>query len=261
MPRVVAQMRIERFDAVLEIVRRNAAIALAAQSSARIVEAKPDGPVSSVDLEIQIRLIDELEALCPGSRSVAEEMSKTAGSAPAGLSWIIDPIDGTSPYLAGEPDFGVQVAAAIDGRLVGGWIVCPALGREAAAWEGDGIDSSPPASPAGPDLRAVVASGDFDEVHRAKIRGRTGLLHRGTFSCAVDYLDAIDGRLDALVYRRTLPWDHAAGAYLASRAGLSVERWGGAPYAPWSPGEGILVSNPVMIARARDLLLPPAGES
>lgn len=254
-------MRTEKFDAVHDIVKRNAAIALAAQSSARIVELKPDGPVSSIDIEIQTRLIDELEALFPGSFSVAEEMGKGAKFAPTGLCWIIDPIDGTLPYLRGEPYFGVQVAAAIDGRLVGGWIVCPALQREAGAWDGVEVNYQLSTSTAKIDLRAVVASGDFDDAHLAKLRNRTGLVRRNTLSCAVDYLDAVDGHLDALLYRRTLPWDHAAGAYLASRAGLSVERWDGSLYAPWSPGEGILVSSPSALARARDLLLPPGDAS
>ena len=53
--------------------------------------------------------------------------------------------------------------------------------------------------------------------------------------CAgIEYLEILSGRTDFSLYRRTKPWDHAAGALMLAEAGGGAVRFDGQPYAPGS---------------------------
>jgi fructose-1,6-bisphosphatase/inositol monophosphatase family enzyme len=185
--------------------------------------------------------VDRLSSLFGPTAIIAEEGYRGTGvvdrSAP--LTWIIDPLDGTSAYLAGRTTYGVQLAAYGNGRLLGGWISCPDLGWHVAGWEGgplaiEGIH------PHQVPHRLLIADGDFDTSH-LKVMARRGVSdYARSSSCAVDYALLTAGLLDTAVYRRTHPWDHAPGSYLVSRAGGHSIRWSGALYDPGVAGEGIL---------------------
>jgi fructose-1,6-bisphosphatase/inositol monophosphatase family enzyme len=210
-----------------------------------------------MDMWSQQTLIRQLTHLVAGE--VVAEEGLRAELVPGGSgswSWVVDPIDGTSSYVTGADCYGVQVALCFEGRTVGGWINCPALGWELAACDGSGLLVDGVSAPVGPE-RIVAAQGDFDESHRAVLRDPAVPAHRGTRSCAVDYAQLAAGWIDALLYRRAYPWDHVPGAYLAGRAGAVVKRWDGSLYRCAEPGEGVLV----IAAGAHDhlhaLLLPP----
>lgn len=223
-----------------------------------IVARGPEGPTTIADIQAQVALIDGLLEHAGPAEILAEEGDQRgkAINPTAPLTWIIDPIDGTSGYLAGSDRYGVQVAAYGAGRILGAWICCPELGWHLAAWEGSTllIDASPQAST--DHHMVVIADGDFDPEHRALLADRN-IKYGRSQSCAVDYAMLSAGRLDAAVYRRTHPWDHAPGAYLVHRAGGVSRRWNGEPYDPGIVAEGI-----VSVASHRDPLsagayLPP----
>lgn len=251
----------DRFDgaAVAAIVRDAAArvAAMRAHGELRLLSNGAEGPTTNVDLMAQEFLIHRLLSLFGSAAIVAEEGPRLEAnrfdpSAP--LTWIIDPIDGTTAYLRGHANYGVQLAAYGNGALIGGWISCPDLGWNLAAWDGssvtcDGVDGYETAS------RLVVADGDFDPGHREAIAQRTA--YERSSSCAVDYALLAAGQLDVAVYRRTHPWDHAPGAYLVRRAGGRSVRWNGSAYDPAAPDEGILTAaNGVDVAAAAACLLP-----
>ncbi|MCG7304435.1 inositol monophosphatase family protein [Pseudoglutamicibacter albus] len=77
----------------------------------------------------------------PGTDSGAGADVDKAGVPAAGVvCWVIDPIDGTSNFVHGLPDFGISVAAVVDGVPVAGVVRAPALERMWRAWIGaDGV--------------------------------------------------------------------------------------------------------------------------
>ena len=99
--------------------------------------------VTVADQRAERQLADALAALLPGSAVVGEEgvhahpasYQALAQEAPV---WIIDPVDGTRQFVAGEEGFCTMVALAQRGETYGAWIHAPALGRTAVARRGRG---------------------------------------------------------------------------------------------------------------------------
>jgi len=227
----------------------------------RVVRRGPEGPTTNVDLFAENALVERLTGAFGPAQFVAEERNDRANTLVDGDAprvWIIDPLDGTANFLSGSDFYGVQVAAYGSGGLLGAWVACPDLGWQASAWEGgefsiSGVTDSPV------DGRVVIASGDFDDGHRAFLRDRERGYARSR-SCACEYLLLCAGLLDSSLYRRTYPWDHAPGAYLVSRSGGSSLRWDGSTYDPAVAGTGILSTAAgvdIELVRARQI--PAAG--
>ena len=96
-----------------------------AHESGFAAEAKGDGsPVTNVDRAVEDRLRAMITAAYPSHGIVGEERGATA--ADGGPIWVIDPIDGTLPFLAGIPVFGTLVALVEDGAPLIGVIDMPA---------------------------------------------------------------------------------------------------------------------------------------
>lgn len=245
-----------RRDAVMRIVRASGEQALAMRKHATVVAGAPPSAVTTTaDLAIEARLIEDLARIEASWPLVSEEADRGRWcerirdlQRRRRSFWIVDPIDGTSSFIAGDDRFGVQVALVHDGRLAGGWISCPALGWEVCAhdeapvWTA-GLPSSVPTPSAPTSIHAVIASGDFADDHRDRVWriARTLGSVRATRSCAVDYSELAAGRRDVLLYRRTLPWDHAPGVYLCRRLGAEIGTFGDGDYNVADGCSGLLV--------------------
>ena len=115
-----------------------------------IVEKAPGDLVTVADRAAERELSRRLRELWPGSRVVGEEavfldptvLGELEGTDPV---WIVDPIDGTSNYAAGNTRFSVLVALAREGELLASWIYEPWFGRMAHAVRGGGafLDGAP----------------------------------------------------------------------------------------------------------------------
>ncbi|HHW83282.1 MAG TPA: inositol monophosphatase, partial [Actinomycetales bacterium] len=82
-----------------------------------------------------------LRAALPAAQIVGEEYGvqpPALAAEDAGLTFFIDPIDGTSNFVAGMPTFAVSIGAALDGELVAGVVNAPMLGHEFYAGAGLG---------------------------------------------------------------------------------------------------------------------------
>ncbi|NBH03156.1 inositol monophosphatase family protein, partial [Amycolatopsis sp. SID8362] len=91
--------------------------------------------VTAVDHESERLIRARLAELRPGDEVLGEEGGGTAGD---GVTWVVDPIDGTVNFLYGLPWFAVSVAAQVDGESVAGAVVEPASGRVWTAARGQG---------------------------------------------------------------------------------------------------------------------------
>jgi myo-inositol-1(or 4)-monophosphatase len=168
-----------------------------------------------------------------GEESVGEE----GGNVPSrsGVTWIVDPIDGTVNYLYGLPHYAVSIAAERDGQVVAGVVRSPDPDVEYAATLGGGatrngvplkVRSTPPLA------QALVATGfSYETAVRARQALAVALMLpqvrdiRRQGSCALDLCAVAAGLSDGYVEEGPNTWDYAAGGLIASEAGATFEVW------------------------------------
>lgn len=84
-------------------------------------ELKPDRSfVTSLDVAIEVRLRERIAKRYPDHGVLGEEAEPTALD--ADLVWVLDPIDGTAPFIAGVPVYGTLVALTLGGAPIIGII-------------------------------------------------------------------------------------------------------------------------------------------
>ncbi len=243
--------------------------------AAHEVWEKSAGEVVTVaDHEAELALARRLGALHPGLPVVGEEAAAADPAVVRGLrrerAWLVDPIDGTAAFAAGDPTWAVMVTLVERGQAVTSWILHPVTGRLFMAERGAGATADgvrivvdPAARPLGP-WRAAILTGFMDPETRSAVTAtadRLGLDHGGRRSAGHDYPAIALGRLDFGLWWRTLPWDHAPGSLLVEEAGGTVGRPDGSPFLPLESsvtGDGprglIAASDPDAWAAARALL-------
>lgn len=203
--------------------------------------------VTVADRRVEARLTEALTALLPGSAVIGEEAvhaDPTLKDALLGDDpvWIIDPIDGTSNFVRGDPSFVTLVALARGGELLASWIHHPVSGRMAVARRGEGalLDGQPlriaAGEPEGPQGPVLMASARPEHLTGEQYERFYGLgPEHGVKACAsgsagCDYLDVARGQLDAVTYVYDNPWDHSAGILLVAEAGGTVLGSAGRPW-------------------------------
>ncbi|NSC24599.1 inositol monophosphatase [Streptomyces albus subsp. chlorinus] len=199
--------------------------------------------VTVADQRAEQRLSERLRRLLPGSAVVGEETVHAHPATYGALTgedpvWIIDPIDGTRQFVAGDEGFCTMVALAHHGETLAGWIHAPALGLTATARRGGGalLDGEPlhAGSPReGEPLRVAVSHPDYtDASQKRALSGLRGAVveARSTGSAGLEYLAIARGRLDAVAYTWESAWDHAAGLLTVTEAGGAHSTVDGAPF-------------------------------
>lgn len=213
----------------LALRRRREGVEVAATKSS-IVDV-----VTAADREVEAFIRARLAAERPGDAFLGEESDASAGS--TGLTWVVDPIDGTVNYLYGIPRWAVSVAVVAGDdpaswTPLAGCVVNPSLGEVFAASAGDGarLDGRViRASETDALATALVATGfGYDSAIRtaqaeaaARVIGSVRDLRRAG-AAALDICDVGAGRLDAYWERGLAPWDFAAGVLIAAEAGAVV---------------------------------------
>ncbi|MEV0681624.1 inositol monophosphatase family protein [Actinosynnema sp. NPDC050436] len=192
--------------------------------------------VTAADRASEQLVRKRLAELRPGEPVIGEE---EGGDAVEGLTWVVDPIDGTVNYLYGIPHYAVSIAAQVDGVSVAAAVVEPASGRvwTAATGAGAWLDGRRLAVSPATDLRVSLLGYGF--AYRADRRARqartwAGMAHllrdiRRTGAAALDLCAVAAGQLDAYAEHGLGRWDWAAGALLAREAGAVVRLPGEAP--------------------------------
>ncbi len=172
----------------------------------------------------------------PGEPVLGEE---EGGSVLPGLTWVVDPIDGTVNYLYGIPWYSVSIAAQLDGESVAGAVFEPATGRMWTAARGHGafLDGTPLRVSATTDLSLSLLGYGF--AYRAERRRRQAetwtamatLVRdmRRAGAASLDLCSVAAGRLDAYAEHGLGRWDWAAGALIAAEAGAVVRLPGSSP--------------------------------
>lgn len=188
--------------------------------------------VSEVDLAAEVRVRDVIARRLPQAIVAGEEHSPEAVGS-HGLVFVVDPLDGTTNYLHGYPEYAVSIGVLDEGQLLAGVVRNAATGEEFTAIAGGGAwrDGEPIAVSRTDDpSRALVGTGfphrsldqlDLYQRQFATITARTAGIRRAG-SAALDLCDVACGRFDAFWELRLAPWDVAAGQLIVREAGGRV---------------------------------------
>jgi myo-inositol-1(or 4)-monophosphatase len=253
-----------------ELLRELEALAVSAAREAGrfIVQERPRGmgvldtksSVNDIVTVMDGRSEELLRAHLLGARPddavLGEEDGASSGT--SGITWVIDPIDGTVNYLYEIPAYCVSVAAVVgDAATAGAWrpvagAICnPLTGEVFHARAGGGArvlagddDTEIRANTVEVLLQSLVATG-FG--YRPEVRARQGLVVtallpeirdiRRAGSAALDLCAVASGRVDAYYEAGLNPWDLAAGWVIATEAGALVTGLRGV-----APGEAAVVA-------------------
>ncbi len=239
--------------------RREEGVEVAASKSS------PVDIVTHADREAEALIRGLLSDARPDDGFFGEESGAEKGT--SGLTWVVDPIDGTVNFLYGIPHWAISIAVVegepdpLTWRALAGCVVNPVTGEmfTAAAGEGAFLGSAPLRVADAVELpHALVATGFSYSSDR---RARQGALiaellpqvrdirRMGTASLDLCFVAA--GRLNAYFERGLSPWDHAAGALVAAEAGAAVRGWDGAA----ASKEFILAAEPTLADRLQDLVM------
>jgi len=186
--------------------------------------------VSEVDRSAEAAIIQELRGKFPDHAILAEE----SGAQGAGdFEWIIDPLDGTTNYLHGFPQFSVSIALRHRGRLEQAVVYDPLREEMFTASRGRGAQLNDRrlrvSNRAGLEGALIGTGFPFrDHRHldaylgmfRAMLEDTAGLRRPGSAALDIAYVAA--GRLDGFWELGLAPWDLAAGALLVTEAGGTV---------------------------------------
>ena len=220
--------------------------------------------VTQVDRDSEQLIKDMLHSARPQDGFLGEEGG--IGESSSGITWVVDPIDGTVNFLYGIPHYAVSIAA-VEGEpepdqwnVLAGVVFNPATGEMFHAAQGMGAQLGKRAlgvSPAVPIENALLLTGfAYAERYRRaqgelmrEILPRVRDIRRlGTASLDLAYIAA--GRANVYFERTLSPWDHAAGELLVREAGGVVTGFG-----ETAPGrEAIFAGEHEMVVRLKDLV-------
>lgn len=192
--------------------------------------------VSQVDLKAEEVIIEALRTAYPDHGIIAEENGRF--NEDSEHQWIIDPLDGTTNFLHGFPQFAVSIAMQRKGRLEIAVVFDPVKNELFTAARGEGAQLN------GRRLRTTTQKGidgaligtgfpfkhpqhldTYLETFKAVHPTAAGIRRAG--SAALDLAYVAAGRLDGFWELGLSPWDMAAGVLLVREAGGIVTDFSG----------------------------------
>ncbi len=195
--------------------------------------------VTEADVQSEAVIIDTITAAFPDHAILAEESGKHAGH---GGRWIIDPLDGTTNFAHGLPQFCVSIAFAMHDEILAGFVLAPLLDELFVGIKGQGAHHNGTSITVSKTARlaeSLLVTGFpydhhtiFDELmHRFGecLKATQGVRRLG--SAALDLCYVANGRFDGFWEQHLKPWDTAAGYLIASEAGARTTDFSAAPYA------------------------------
>ena len=191
--------------------------------------------VSEVDHLAEEAIIQTIQKAYPDHSFLAEESGTTTGN---DYEWVIDPLDGTTNFLHGFPQYAVSIAMRHKGRLEIAVVYDPIKQEMFTAARGSGahlndkrirvtkrINLKGALLGTGIPFRNMVVVENYLHMLRALIPGSAGIRRAG--SAALDLAYVAAGRLDGFWEYELNPWDIAAGILLIEEAGGMVSDFKG----------------------------------
>jgi len=231
-------------DVAREVATEAAALVMHGyRTSFAVTEKGRADLVTQYDLASEQLIRARLQARTPHIAMLGEEQGGVLGDE---ITWVCDPIDGTTNFVHGLAFFCVSIGLFDNGRAVLGAVVAPALGVSWYGGEGLGAFRQAGASPAQPcrvsatrELAASFVGTGFHPQSRGKaphdnLSSFSNVMQavrdvRRCGSAAMDLCMVADGTFDAYWERMLHPWDLMGGAAIVLAAGGRITHLEGGP--------------------------------
>lgn len=246
--------------------RRRAGVEVASTKSSLV------DVVTAADIEAEHLIRERLATLRPDDGFYGEESD--ALESRSGITWVVDPIDGTVNYLYGSPSYAVSIAAVVGDpsaepasfEALAGAVVAPALGKSFTAVRDGGAFMNGKrlqvgAGPASLEQTLVATGFSYDASVRL-LQATAWLAMAGTVrdlrrvgAASLDLCALAEQQVDVYYEFGLKPWDWAAGALVAREAGVHV---GGLQLSEREGRRSLAAGHPDIIVSFIDLLLDSA---
>jgi myo-inositol-1(or 4)-monophosphatase len=222
------------------------------------LKSSPVDVVTAADRECETLIRSLLATARPHDGFFGEEGADDTGT--SGLTWIVDPIDGTVNYLYNIPHYAISIAVVSGGTdpltwtALAGCVLNPVSGEIFTASAGGGAflgDEPIRPAPAVELSQALVGTG-FS--YSAETRATQGAVVAALLpkvrdirrfgAASLDICAVACGRLNAYFERGLSPWDHAAAALIVREAGATVVGENGQP-----PSKELLLAGEAGVAQ------------
>ena len=238
------------------------------RADALVTDNKLDGkdfdPVTVADRAAEQAIRDVLGQERPDDGIFGEEQARTEGT--SGLTWVLDPIDGTAPFIAGIPVYGTLIGLARCGRPWLGVIDHPATSDRWVGVSGEWatLNGAAVRTRRCPDLApALMTNSNPDFFNGAERRTFEALRTRVRYtqyggSCYA-YGVLASGRTDLAVDGGLDPFDIFAPAAVIEGAGGRITDWSGQRFTLGWAGRVLAAGDPDLHAQALAVLQSSAG--
>lgn len=196
----------------------------------QIIEKGHNDFASHVDKAAEDIIIETIKKAYPQHAILAEESGLTPGTGSSDVTWIIDPLDGTTNFLHGFPQFCISIGVKQGEKIYHGVVYDPIRDELFSASRGEGAKMNGKrlrVSNAEKLQKSLLGTGfpfrDFSHLDdyltflKAIIPHCAGIRRAGAAALDLAYVAA--GRLDGFWEFGLKPWDIAAGALFIQEAG------------------------------------------
>lgn len=234
-----------------QLARAAGDMALAGRKSGDVTattKSSPTDMVTQYDKASEDMITAGLRELRPDDGIVGEEGASRDGT--SGITWHIDPIDGTSNFYFDIPMWAVSIGAVDEQGPIAGAVYAPALGDMFTAARGDGATLNGNRISVRENTLlsdALVCTGfsyhvNQREMHAKRVATMVGQIRdiRRFGAAAIDLCFVACGRLDAYFEEHLNSWDLIAGQVIATEAGALVTNYSGDAVTP----QEVLASQP-----------------
>ena len=237
-----------------------------------LLTVKTKGPkdfVSEIDHAAEAAIVETLHATYPDHAILAEEGTARDENRDAENVWIIDPLDGTTNFLHGFPQYCVSIALSHKGVITQGVIYDPVRNDLFTATRGRGAflnDRRIRVSRRAHLRDCLIGTGfpfrdgsfldTYLQMMRAMIQQTAGLRRPGAAALDLAYVAA--GFYDGFFEIGLSPWDVAAGSLLVLEAGGLIGDLSGE--GDYLYGGQVIAATPKVFAQMVNVLAPFRGE-
>ena len=221
--------------------------------------------VTEIDTQAEHEIIEIIRKHYPDHAVLGEETGQSAGRNDSEFLWIIDPLDGTTNFMHGFPQFAVSIGVQRRGRMEHGVVYDPLRQELFTTSRGEGAQLDGKRIRVSSQLvldHALIGTGfpyrsniqyldSYLAMMKVVMQATAGIRRPGAAALDLAYVAA--GRLDAFWEFGLSPWDTAAGTLLITEAGGMVGTLTGAEYQQQGH---ILVGAPKVYAALLEALGP-----
>jgi myo-inositol-1(or 4)-monophosphatase len=214
--------------------------------------------VTRIDREAETALVRVITGARPNDSIISEEGAARSGS--SGVTWVLDPLDGTTNLVHGHPHHAVAVGVLVNGKRCLGVVLDSSDGRlyVGASARGASCEGASIAASRQSELRAALVGTGFLPNPAVRVQQAEILKSvlprvrdiRRSGSPALDLCSVAAGRLDAYYEFGLGAWDITAGAVIAEAAGACVLEISGEPL----PSPLLIAGSEALVAALSELL-------